>query len=108
MSAIEKFAHTVHELERSKANKNVYRCIHPRCSYFQRREYIVGKEILCSRCKNPFICSWRDLRSKSPRCEFCHNSPRSEALRAAREVAFSAINELPDDIKKSILEETME
>ena len=108
MSAIEKFFHTIHEYERSKNNKDVYRCIHPRCTHYQRREFLVGKEARCAKCKEEFILTWRDLRAKKPVCQYCHESKKSRELKVAKEAAFSVLNELPDDLKQNLIDSTLE
>ena len=40
----------LHIYERSKYNKEIYRCVHPQCSHYDRRGMIVGKEIECFKC----------------------------------------------------------
>lgn len=113
MSAIEKdsrFAlqHTIHTYERSKNNKEIYRCKYPRCSHYTNRQFLEGKEAECPKCKNSFILTWRHLRNKLPVCEFCSKSPKSRELRRARDIAFQALNDLPDEIKQSLLDTTLE
>lgn len=107
MSAVEKFSHTLHEYERSKDNKEYYRCIHPDCTHYQRRGRLEGKRAICHKCKNPFILSWAQLRNKYPVCDFCTKSPKAEALRAARDIAIQSV-EIPDEVKKLLIEGTLE
>lgn len=113
MSALEKFTHFTHELERSKDNKEVYRCVHPRCRFYQRRAYLIGKESVCTKCKNHFILTLAQLRNKRPVCEFCSKSPKAEALRQARDLALKAAAEmidgdLPDEVKQALIDNTLE
>jgi hypothetical protein len=93
----------IHEYERSKANKDIYRCIHPRCTHYHNREFLVGKEALCPMCHNAFILDWKQLKNKRPRCEFCRTSTKSQNLRNARKAAIAVLNELPIEIKSQIL-----
>jgi hypothetical protein len=104
MSSLEN--HQYHELERSRANKNYYRCMHPECSYYQNRTRLEGKRALCHKCKEPFILSWQQLRNKYPVCDFCTKSPKAEQLRKLREVTEGIVspNEeqegLPPELKE--------
>ena len=107
MSAVLNQKH-IHELERSRANKEIYRCVHPTCNFYQNRSYLEGKQVLCGRCKNPFILNWVQLRNKKPVCEFCTKSPKSQVLREMRDRAFKTLNELPEEFKQKILDETLE
>ena len=71
----------IHELERSKSNKNIYRCTHPKCSYYQKREYLEGKECICFKCKQAFLLTWTQLRNKKPVCIYCSKSPKAKELK---------------------------
>lgn len=111
MSTIEKFTHTIHEYERSKENKEIYRCVHPLCTHYQRRAYLIGKAATCCKCKTIFNLSIYQLRNKKPVCDYCSKSPKSAEMRLARQIANSLIKEqddLPDDIKKALIDATLE
>jgi len=109
MSAIEeRFTHNLHEYERSSENKDIYRCIHPRCNHYHRRAYLVGKAATCPKCKNEFVLTYKQLRNKLPVCDLCTKSPKAEVLRAARDAAFKALNDLPDEFKQELLNKTLE
>ena len=105
-----RFVHYVHEYERSKSNKEIYRCLHPQCSHYKKREFLVGKEAICHKCKNKFILTWLQLRNKRPVCEFCTKSPKSSELQNMRELTSKTldINELPEELKKILIDSTLE
>lgn len=102
---MDRFTHTLHEYERSKTRKNIYRCRHPKCPHYKDRELLEGKEAACHKCKQPFILTWQQLRNKHPVCDFCMKSPRSLELRNIREAAFKSMMELPDELKDILNEE---
>ena len=77
--------HEFHEYERSKSNKEIYRCIHPECTHYHRREFLIGKKAICPKCKKPFILDKVQLRNKLPVCEFCSKSPKAKALNIIRQ-----------------------
>jgi formylmethanofuran dehydrogenase subunit E len=110
MSAIQKFTHPIHEYERSKYNKEVYRCVHPECTHFSRKGFLVGKRATCSKCKNPFILSLAQLRNKKPVCDYCCKSPKAAELREAKELVNQVMSgdDLPDEIKQMLIENTLE
>lgn len=108
MSTAEKFICSIHEFERARSSKTTYRCIHPRCNYKYQREFLVGKAALCHKCKNIFILTWKQLRNKYPVCDFCTRSPQSQELKNLRETSLSLLSNLPEDIKKEILDKTLE
>jgi hypothetical protein len=91
MSAREKHNCQYHEYERSRANKEIYRCIHPDCTHYANRNLLEKKRALCHACKNPFILTWQQLRNKYPVCEFCTKSPKSQELRDARDAAIALV-----------------
>ncbi|MEK6878920.1 MAG: hypothetical protein AABY22_04895 [Nanoarchaeota archaeon] len=95
----------IHEYERSRYSKEIYRCVHPQCHHYTKRGYLVGKEALCSKCKNTFILTSHQLikmNVKIPVCEYCSKSPKAAQLRAAREAAFKAMVEVLGDAEKTI------
>ena len=78
MSTLEKFTHTLHEYERSKSNKEIYRCVHPDCHHYKRREFLLGKRAQCFKCKSSFILTRLQLNNFHPVCEYCTKSPRAK------------------------------
>jgi hypothetical protein len=89
----------LHTYERSKHSMEVYRCIHPQCTHFTRRELIVGKEIMCSKCHQPTIARNEQLHAghnkigvKQLTCIMCSNSPKRFAIQAIEDVLGSVLN----------------
>lgn len=105
MSANQKFEHFYHIYERSSANKKVYRCIHPDCAHYIKRELLGGKRAECPKCHELFILTWTKLRLKKPTCDACSRSPRAAEIRQLQELSKQLTNEieLPEEIR-SILE----
>lgn len=89
MSKLEKFFHPIHEYERSKTNKNIYRCLHPDCNHHRHKEFLLGKRATCHKCKSPFILSKTQLANKWPVCGGCTRSPKAKEFNAAKELAES-------------------
>lgn len=111
MSSLQKFVHFLHEYERSQQNETVYRCKHPRCSHYQQRHLLVGKEASCGKCHNTFILTWRALRRKTPVCDYCTKSPKAAQLRALRDATVKAVDpefELNEEITKLLIDKTLE
>jgi len=86
--------HILHELERSKANKKVYRCLDPDCNFYLRRERLIGKRAICHGCKRPFILSNVQLHNKHPVCEFCSKSHKKDETKVAQDLATQILNEI--------------
>jgi hypothetical protein len=82
----------VHEYERSKTNQRIYRCIHPECTHFIKRDLLIGKNVVCSKCKEIFPARQNQLRAgqkvagtKTLTCLACCKSPGSKNIIAAKE-----------------------
>lgn len=60
----------LHLYERSKTNRNVYRCVDPDCTHYHQRAYLIGKRALCY-CGSPFILTAMQLRNARPVCPKC-------------------------------------
>lgn len=110
MSSLEKFNHNYHIYERSKPNKEVYRCIHPDCTHYTAKAMLLGKRSECPKCKDLFILTRLKLKNKLPTCDACSKSPKAAELREAKKIVegldlTNNINDiaLPEDIR-SILE----
>lgn len=94
-----------HTYERSKETMEVYRCVHPQCSHFNRRSMIVGKEISCYVCHQPTLARQEQLRSgqvhigvKRLTCIGCSKSPKRFEIQAIENVLtgiLEEVNELP-------------
>jgi formylmethanofuran dehydrogenase subunit E len=64
---VEKHYHTY---ERSRSNLEVYRCLDPECTHFNRKEFLEGKKARC-KCGDLFILSYEQLKNKTPVCSNC-------------------------------------
>ena len=99
----------LHEYERSKANLNIYRCIHPDCTHYQKREYLVGKRAQCHKCKDSFILMQEQLKSgrkirgiKFPVCIKCSKSPKAKDLIKLEDILVKELNELFPSIEEKL------
>lgn len=52
------------------ANTEQYRCIHPDCSHFAHKKFLLFKRALC-RCGESFILDKNQLNLKTPHCIHC-------------------------------------
>lgn len=95
------FIHELHEYVKSKYNKEVYRCAHPRCSHFIKKDFLVGKESICHKCKSPFILTLEQLRNKYTVCLACSKSPKALEFKNAQELVKNVFDvlDLPDEVK---------
>lgn len=91
----------LHTYERTKSNREIYRCIDPLCTSKDVRENLVGKAIICGKCHQPTIAMQMQLKSGQNRngaklltCLACSHSPRRHEEKAAKEV----ITELLKDV----------
>jgi len=83
----------IHEYIRSATSKVIYKCVHPDCTHYHQKEYLIGKRALCGECKNPFLLTKLQLKNKKPRCEFCKDTPEARALKAANEGLVDFLDE---------------
>jgi RNase P subunit RPR2 len=90
----------LHSYERSKNNMEIYRCIHPQCTHFTRRELIVGKEVTCTKCHEPMIAKNEQLHAghnqigvKKLTCLMCGNSPKRHQIQAIEDVLSDVLND---------------
>jgi hypothetical protein len=110
MSAIEDRLekHELHIYERSFSNKEIYRCIHPDCTHYTRRELLIGKRAECCKCHQPFIISKSQLKvgqKKSGRknlvCFTCTKSPKAAVAKEVADVLddiFTQQDEKDEDL----------
>ncbi len=105
-----KYAHEVgicppHKVVRSRSNKEIFRCIHPRCTYTQKREFLEDKEVLCSICSKPYIVNREQLRNAKPRCVYCQNTKEGRAVREAmKKVALLVPEAEPEPLTLALIE----
>lgn len=84
----------IHIFQRSKRNKDYYRCIAPRCTSYFHKADLEGKEALCTKCKAPFLLDRMQLKNKNTVCLMCSKSPKRLEAEAAQDVMTNLINEL--------------
>lgn len=84
----------IHSYQRSPYNKEVYRCIKPTCSHYQKKGYLLGKEALCTKCDEPFILTREQLRNKNTVCVACSRSPKAVEAEAAKRVMDDILSKI--------------
>lgn len=112
MSAVEK--HEIHIYERSASNIEIYRCIHPDCRHYDRREFLIGKRAICCKCFQPFIIPKNQLKvgqrkpgRKQLVCFGCTKSPSANAFKEVIGTLEQIFKEEEDkEIKEILLGET--
>lgn len=82
--------HELHIYRRSKYNKEVYMCTHPRCTHYHKKDFLEGKAAECPKCHKPFFLSKDQLRNKYPVCLGCSRSPKA----AMAQIAESSIHDI--------------
>ncbi len=92
MNKEESYFH-LHEYERSVSNIEIYRCLHPDCSHYAKREFLVGKRAICHKCKNPFLLMQKQLKAGQkvrgilhPTCSFCSKNKKTAKLTELTEI----------------------
>jgi len=53
----------LHTYERTKSNREIYRCLDPHCTHFTLRERLVGKAVICAKCGQPTLAAQWQLKS---------------------------------------------
>lgn len=83
----------IHEYERSKTNIEIYKCTHPSCTHYTTRDLLLGKEIICSKCKEVAVATQMQLKAgqvrkgvKSLTCLKCSRSPKRLEAIASQEL----------------------
>jgi len=74
---IDEIAHKVHKYERIKlGNKGfeVFKCMHPNCPHYIRKELVIGRETICWRCGEEVPMTKPMARMKKPHCYMCTRS----------------------------------
>jgi len=72
--------HPLHVYERSKDNKEIYRCIHPECTSYNRVALLLGKAAECFKCHDKFILTKKQLKNFHPVCISCSKEKKSPTL----------------------------
>ena len=60
----------LHIYERVKHKPEIYRCIHPECSHYDKKYLLTGKRAKCV-CGNDYLLTARALKLKKPHCDSC-------------------------------------
>lgn len=77
---------TSHIHEYVRMSPNQYKCAHPSCSHYTRREILIGKESLCSVCHTErILLDWESLRRAGPRCLNCANTNEAKRKRQTKQ-----------------------
>lgn len=84
----------LHTFERVKIKKDVYRCIHPDCSHYTKKDYLRGKRAKCI-CGNDFIVTAKALRLKHPHCDACSKILKTSKIEIIEQVLNSNPKQLP-------------
>lgn len=71
----------VHTYIRYKKRPGYYRCAAPNCTHLQEKEFLLGKNSLCSACGSCFVLTYEDLRKAKPRCLNCANTKEARRYR---------------------------
>ena len=64
----EKHYHTLERLVGKSKRRDIYRCIHPDCTYYGPAAFLEGKYAICRLCGTRFVLTRRSLQLKSPHC----------------------------------------
>ena len=70
----------LHIYQRSKNNKNIYKCVDPDCTHYTNKEFIENKRARCFKCKDEFVIPPSQLKNKNVVCDFCSKSTKSVKL----------------------------
>lgn len=85
MSPIEKQTH-IHTYKKSRRNKEIYRCVHPKCSHYTYRDFLFGKIARCNGCDAEMTLTPRMLRTAAPKCDMCRNTKENKERLSIEEI----------------------
>jgi len=63
-----KHYHTLERLKSKSKRKDIYRCIHPDCTFYGPAHLLEGKHAICKLCYTRFILDKKALSLKVPHC----------------------------------------
>lgn len=88
----------VHCYEWVLDNHSLYRCIHPDCTHWRRKNLLRGKRAVCL-CGKEFILNHDSLKLKNPHCNNCplRNNNGKPKLNTSDEMISAALNEKPKE-----------
>ena len=64
----EKHYHTLERLVGKSKRRDIYRCIHPDCTYYGPASFLEGKYAICKLCGTRYVLTKRALTLKLPHC----------------------------------------
>jgi len=64
----DKHYHTFERMKSASGRKDMYRCMHPDCSFYAPVSMIMGKFANCHLCHTRFVLTANSLRLKRPHC----------------------------------------
>lgn len=85
----------VHTYVRKGEGRKVkyYRCEHPKCTHYDHKDNIRGKETLCAICKkNKFILNSEHLKMARPRCLDCSQTSEAKNIRENKKILEETLN----------------
>lgn len=103
----ENHVHTFERMKVKTGRKDMYRCLHPNCTFYAPISMIIGKFALCKLCFNKFVLTKDSLRLKVPHCGCRALTPEQrEKLRGfgttADEQAAVALQILENQLRKGM------
>jgi hypothetical protein len=63
-----KHYHTLERLKSKSKRKDIYRCIHPDCTFYGPAHLLEGKHAICKLCYTRFVLDKKALSLKIPHC----------------------------------------
>jgi len=113
MSAVENHIekHDLHIYERSVSNIEIYRCTHPDCSHYIKREFLIGKRAECCKCHQSFIIPKSQLKAgqkkpgrKNLVCFTCTKSPKAIVQQQVVETLTGIFDKQEDEEIKQVFQ----
>ena len=91
----------IHKVQRhtyKKTGQSVYRCTLPDCYFKIEAPFMLGKEVLCNECSNPFIMTQRDITRLRPHCRNCGRTKVTDGEGNERYISKRQIGKVLSDI----------
>jgi len=80
----------LHIYMRVPGRKDYYMCMHPDCTHYTHKSFLLNKRALCYFCHEPFIISRATLRLAKLRCENC----KKNGIKSQEEFEIKKIQEV--------------
>ncbi len=71
----------LHKYQRSKTNRNYFRCVDSDCTHRDSKDSIDGKNARCPSCGGTFQLDREALRRRDPKCLNCSNTKQARAMK---------------------------